>query len=86
MVLVATVLHEVDDKLRILGEVLRVLKAGGRVGIVEWRAEEMDRGPRLDERLASAETVSLLQEVGFQSTDAWELNESFYLATGVKSV
>jgi ubiquinone/menaquinone biosynthesis C-methylase UbiE len=84
MVLIATVLHEVDDKPRMLGEALSVLKTGGRVGIVEWRAEEMDRGPRLDERLTSTETISLLQEVGFQSTRAWELNESFYLTSGVK--
>ena len=78
-VLIAAVLHEVDDKPRFLKEALRVLKPGGRIGIVEWHAIETGRGPRLEDRLKPAETDELLRGAGFSSIQGKILNDFFYL-------
>jgi ubiquinone/menaquinone biosynthesis C-methylase UbiE len=83
LVLMATVLHEVDDKPRFLGEARRVLKPGGRIGIVEWQAVETGRGPGLAERVAPAETGRLLKKAGFGSIALEDLNEFFYIATAI---
>lgn len=83
LVLVATVLHEVDDKRRLLEEARRVLKAAGRIGIVEWRAAEMPMGPRLSVRLEPSVTSRFLEEAGFSSIRTRDLNEAIYLASAV---
>jgi ubiquinone/menaquinone biosynthesis C-methylase UbiE len=83
LVLLATVLHEVDDKPRFLAEAKRVLKPGGRIGIVEWQAVETGRGPGLAERVAPAATGQLLRKTGFSSIALQDLNEFFYLATAI---
>jgi ubiquinone/menaquinone biosynthesis C-methylase UbiE len=84
LVFLATVLHEVDDKPRLLTEALRVASAGGRIGIVEWQAVETGRGPSMAERLEPAETEALLRDAGFHSTRTWDVNESFYLASAIR--
>lgn len=39
LAILVTVLHEVDDPARLLREVMRILKPGGRIGIAEWRPD-----------------------------------------------
>ena len=65
LVLVANVLHEAADRVAFLREMRRVLAAGGRVAIVEWRKEPMGMGPPLEERLAEADVRSDLRDAGF---------------------
>lgn len=51
VILIVSSLHEFSDPIPMLWAVNRVLKPGGRLGILEWRYEETPEGPPLDHRL-----------------------------------
>lgn len=59
-----TVLHEVEDKPRMLDACYRALAAGGRILIVEFRAGA-PFGPPRSERIGEEKMRSLLADAGF---------------------
>lgn len=63
--LLANVLHECADPLRMLREVWRILTPGGTLAVVEWRKEPTGGGPPLAERLAEEAVRQLLEAAGF---------------------
>lgn len=65
LALIAFVLHELEDTHALLTDVKRVLRAPGRLVVVEWvrRAEEM--GPPEHERLTPDDATRLLRAAGF---------------------
>jgi ubiquinone/menaquinone biosynthesis C-methylase UbiE len=80
--LLSTMLHEVEDPCRMLTEVSRLLRDGGRIGIVEWRPanEAQGPGPSNSERIAPLSLMSLLEKTGFVAPSWRNLNERFYTA------
>ncbi len=66
IVLMANLLHELEDKRKILKEAANVLVPEGRLGIVEWKKESMPVGPPLNERLSFEEINNLLQKASFK--------------------
>lgn len=49
-----------------LQEVLRILRPGGVLGVVDWKKEAMERGPPLDHRLSLEEALARLEGLGFR--------------------
>jgi ubiquinone/menaquinone biosynthesis C-methylase UbiE len=67
LVFAANVWHEFDDHAAVLREFARVLKAGGRIAILDWRTDvEPVAGPPLEHRLNSSHAVDELRCAGFQ--------------------
>ena len=64
-VLVANVFHEVENKAAFLRETLRILRPGGRLGLVEWRAAEAPYGPPLSHRIPESETDRWFEGAGY---------------------
>jgi len=67
-VLVANVLHEIENKSEFLKEARRILKDGGKLGIVEWKREKSvfkgeEIGPPLKERIPEEKARALLSKV-----------------------
>jgi ubiquinone/menaquinone biosynthesis C-methylase UbiE len=62
--LMATVQHEVSDMPRFLEESHRAVRAGGRLGIVEWQSMPMERGPALSERIPRESMRTMLAAAG----------------------
>jgi ubiquinone/menaquinone biosynthesis C-methylase UbiE len=83
--LIAYVLHETEDKGLFLKETHRVLKAAGRLVLLEWKKKEEEKGPPLDERLGESEVLRMLRAAGFKSAEASSLNESHYRVSAVKA-
>jgi ubiquinone/menaquinone biosynthesis C-methylase UbiE len=67
----ACVLHELDGPGTLL-ECRRILTPGGRLGIVDWKKEEMEFGPPVAHRLDEDEARSVLRDAGFHPVKTFE--------------
>ncbi|HOD74601.1 MAG TPA: methyltransferase domain-containing protein [Syntrophorhabdaceae bacterium] len=80
--LVATVLH---DLLRdatgetVLSEILRVLKRGGKLAVLEFKKIEGPPGPPLRIRLSEKDVEGLLAPFGFHTDSVSDVGEYHYL-------
>ncbi|MCU0845736.1 MAG: class I SAM-dependent methyltransferase [Spirochaetes bacterium] len=79
MALMAFVLHEVEDRAGLLAEILRVLKKGGRLAVIEWKMKEPPPGPPPAERIAPDETAGLCEKAGLAPVRREEVNAHHYL-------
>lgn len=83
VVLMATVLHdliEVNAEKGTLNEVRRVLKAGGRLVIIEFKKIEGPPGPPVAIRLSPEETDKLVSEYGFKQEKVIDVGQYNYLS------
>ena len=62
-------------------EVLRVLKSGGILAIIEWKKVEGPPGPSKTIRLTEIEVENLLKPMGFNKKQVVDLGQYFYLVT-----
>ncbi|AEG61397.1 class I SAM-dependent methyltransferase [Desulforamulus ruminis] len=77
-VFLAFVLHEVPELKAYLLQVIRILKSGGRIAIIEWQKRDMPMGPPVKHRLAQEDLIHILGELGLQSIQDIHLSDSFY--------
>jgi ubiquinone/menaquinone biosynthesis C-methylase UbiE len=82
----ANTLHECEEPLTHLKEVNRVLKADGRLVLIEWlwKGEENHPGPDNQERLEPPTVQDLLQESGFEVQSAEDIGPYHYIIQAVK--
>ena len=78
MILLAFVLHEVDDKTAYLREMARLMKSSGALTIVEWDTVESPMGPPLQERIGRRELGSLIDAAGLAPLKEARVNEYQY--------
>lgn len=80
---VANVWHELDDRTAVLQESRRVLKPGGRIAILDWRADvEPEFGPPLAHRLNIAVVVDELRSTGFMQIESANVGRYSWLIQG----
>jgi ubiquinone/menaquinone biosynthesis C-methylase UbiE len=72
----AFVTHENPDVPRFLKEAARVTKGNGKLVIVEWKKQNEERGPAMEERLAQETLRDQLK--GFHVVREGSLNPSHY--------
>lgn len=61
------VYHELDDAPRMLWELLRLLKPGAPLAVVDWKKEPMEHGPPLERRVSADVIRSQMERAGLQS-------------------
>ncbi len=67
LIFLANVWHELPYRGATLAEAKRILKAQGRIAILDWRHDvEPEHGPPLEHRLAPSSAVAELVAAGFQ--------------------
>jgi len=77
--LLSNVLHEVDDYLRFLNEIKRILKPAGKLTIIDWLDKDTGSGPPLHERLSEKFIRDLLSNTNFE-IEHYETNaDKFHL-------
>lgn len=82
--LMVTVLHEIEDKKRFLGEVYRILKPAGRIAVVDWEKKPTEMGPPIEHRLSLQASNQLLTETGFKTIHYYKFTDTFYGIVAVK--
>lgn len=75
--------HELDDPSRMLAEALRLLRPGGTVAIVDWKAEKTPKGPPLEHRVSAGQIASQLVSAGFEAVRIHDALRYHSVVTGV---
>jgi ubiquinone/menaquinone biosynthesis C-methylase UbiE len=84
LLLTVNTLHEFDDKKRMIKEMRRVVKKGGKILIVDFMKEETEFGPPVEIRVSKAKAVKLFEAEGLALVDKRDL-PYHYLLVFVKS-
>lgn len=79
--LLAYMLHEVEDRDKFLSEIMRIMRPGGTLLVIEWKKQKEEKGPPEEERLSHDEVAGLLEKAGFEEISISTLNPSHYRIT-----
>ena len=83
-VMLGMVAHEVPNLAQLLAECSRVLRPGGRLGIVEWNQTFSEMGPPLKHRLKPEILQDNLMQQGFTGIALHDISCGVYLLVGTK--
>lgn len=78
MAIMVTVLHEIENKAKMLNEISRVLKRNGKLMIIEFHKRKTPMGPPVEHRLSEEEVKSLCNKNDLRTIDKFSLGENFY--------
>lgn len=78
MVVLVTVLHEIENPTDFLGDLRTYLKDDGRVLVVEFIDRPTPMGPPLGERIGSSALQTLFEEKGYALDKSFLLGENLY--------
>ncbi|MDF1497020.1 MAG: methyltransferase domain-containing protein [Patescibacteria group bacterium] len=67
-----------QNKPALIREMARLTKPGGRIVVVEWRAEETPIGPSIDHRLTIEQSKSICESEYLEFLDEIEVGHSHY--------
>jgi len=82
--LLSSILHEVDQPAELMAEAFRLLKPGGRILVVEWKAELDSPGPPRRRRLSREKVEQLFRQTGFQNIQYFDWSRNYYATRGIK--
>ena len=66
LVYLVNVYHELDDAPRMLWELMRLLKPGAPLAVVDWQKRPMEHGPPVERRVEAAQIRSRMERAGLQ--------------------
>lgn len=78
VVLMVTVLHEIENKPVFLSEIKRILKTDGRIMLIEFYKHETPLGPPVPHRISREEVIKTMDETGFLNSMEFALGDNFY--------
>ena len=82
--LLSFILHEVKEPDTLLKETFRLLKTGGGICIIEWKAKQTEHGPPQSIRITKERLETLFKQTGFSNFKYVDWTHSHYLAIGKK--
>ena len=78
LVLLVTVLHEIENRNVFLNEMKRALKTDGRIMLIEFFKHETPFGPPVPHRISREEVTMAMDEAGFLNSMEFALGDNFY--------
>ena len=72
-------LNGVEDKKTLLEQILKALRRGGWLALLEWHAKDTKEGPPLRTRLAREESELITTEAGFRSIERRDISTGEYM-------
>lgn len=82
--LLAFILHEVKQPDNLIAEAFRLLKPGGRLLVVEWKADLESPGPPKSRRVTRGQIEQLFGQAGLSSVQFIDWSQNHYVAIGSK--
>jgi len=76
------VVHEPADHAAFAHEIIRLLRPGGQLLIVDWHKQPTEKGPPLEHRLAQQEVETLLSDAGLTVERLVAPNADVYVLLG----
>jgi predicted methyltransferase len=64
LILIADTYHHLDHRRRYLPQLLRALRPGGRIAVVDWKPGELPEGPAPDHKLAPEKVIAEMTDAG----------------------
>lgn len=83
--LLSSILHEVDQPAKLVAEAVRLLKPGGRVLDVDWKAELDSPGPPQRRRLSREKVEQLFKQAGLSNFEYLDWSKNHYVAIADKT-
>lgn len=83
-VLMCTVLHEVDDKPRLLAEAARICRSGGTIAVIEFNETNTSFGPPMSHRLSRKNVEDLFNSTGLTCIQKMDISKAFYAVMAIK--
>ncbi len=78
-IIMINVHHEFHHPIRILNEVNRLLRPGGKLAIVDWAKKETDHGPPVEKRYTISQIKEQLEEIPFDNIQSYEELSNHFL-------
>src|SRR5262249_1983693 len=79
LVLLAFMLHEIEQRSRFLLKAAKLLKPRAKLAVLEWHPREEPAGPQLADRITPEELAADAQAAGLRVDECRDLNDSQYL-------
>ncbi|KON30250.1 hypothetical protein AC477_05105 [miscellaneous Crenarchaeota group-1 archaeon SG8-32-1] len=73
LLITVNTLHEFRTKEKVIGEIQRVIKSGGKAIVIDFMKKNMDFGPPLEIRISKNQAKQLFEERGFKFIKSHEL-------------
>lgn len=83
-VFLSNVLHEVEDKIRLLTNYLDKLKPGGKIGVIEFKKIEISKGPPIQHKISIEELKEYYNKLDIKLIKEVNINEYQYGLVGEK--
>lgn len=78
IVLLVTVLHEIQNKAIFINEIKRILKRQGKLAVIEFHKRQTPMGPPEAHRLGQHEVSAMFSAQGFKTAQDFVLGHNFY--------
>lgn len=79
VVIVSNLLFQAENRGQIAKEAFRVLKNGGRAGVIEWDVSEKGKfGPALSQRISKEKSQALFLQEGFRLEKEFQPGDNHY--------
>ncbi len=78
MVIMVTVLHELENKEFTISEIKRILKKKGRLMIIEFHKRKTPTGPPISHRISEEYTEEMCNSNGLKFIEKFILGDNFY--------